>query len=166
MILNKQTKVRLAKRPLQEFLRKAQRELQIAGAEITIALVSDAEIAKWNQQYRRKKGPTDVLSFPAVAGVTHGVPDSPVSPRAARRSRLSARHAPLATPRSPLFLGDIAIAPETARRYARKNGRTLGKELRVLILHGVLHLMGYDHESDHGEMNRIEQKLRRRLGIA
>lgn len=170
MILNKQTKVRLAKRPLQEFLRKAQRELQIAGAEITIALVSDAEIAEWNQQYRRKKGPTDVLSFPAIAGATHGVPDSPrsrsFSLHAARRPALSARHAPRATRRSPLFLGDIAIAPETAQRYARKNGRTLGKELRVLILHGVLHLMGYDHESDRGEMDRVEQKLRRKLGIA
>ena len=163
MILNKQTKVRLAKRPLQEFLRKAQRELQISGAEVCIALVSDAEIAKWNQQYRGKKGPTDVLSFPAIAGATHGASASPksrsFSPRAARRSPRAARG-------SPLFLGDIAIAPETAQRYARKNGRTLGKELRVLILHGVLHLMGYDHESDHGQMNRIEQKLRRRLGIA
>jgi probable rRNA maturation factor len=63
-------------------------------------------------------------------------------------------------------LGDIAIAPETARRYAKKNGRTLQSELRVLMLHGVLHLMGYDHESDHGQMNRIEQKMRRRLGLA
>jgi len=66
----------------------------------------------------------------------------------------------------PGVLGDIAIAPETARRYARNHGRTLDNELRVLMLHGVLHLMGYDHESDHGQMNRIEQKLRRRLGIA
>jgi len=64
-------------------------------------------------------------------------------------------------------LGDIAIAPETARRYARKNGRTLDNEIRILMLHGVLHLMGYDHESksDNGQMNRIEQKLRRRLGL-
>ena len=67
---------------------------------------------------------------------------------------------------APLFLGDIAIAPETAQRYAARNGRTLGKELRVLILHGALHLMGYDHESDQGQMNRIERRLRRRLGIA
>jgi probable rRNA maturation factor len=64
------------------------------------------------------------------------------------------------------FLGDIAIAPETARRYAKKNNRSVDAELRVLMLHGVLHLMGYDHESDQGQMNRIEQKLRRRLGIA
>jgi probable rRNA maturation factor len=64
------------------------------------------------------------------------------------------------------YLGDIAIAPETARRYAKKNGRSLGDELRVLILHGVLHLLGYDHEADRGEMNHIEQKMRRRFGLA
>jgi probable rRNA maturation factor len=66
----------------------------------------------------------------------------------------------------PEILGDIAIAPETARRYAKKNGRSLQNEIRVLMLHGILHLMGYDHESDTGQMNRIERKLRRRLGIA
>ena len=63
-------------------------------------------------------------------------------------------------------MGDIAIAPATARRYAKKNGRSLNSELRVLILHGVLHLLGYDHETDHGEMDRIEQKMRRRFGLA
>jgi probable rRNA maturation factor len=163
MILNKQTKVRLATRPFEQFLHQTQRELQIAEAEITIAFVSDAEIVRWNEQYRRKKGPTDVLSFPTFAGAKE--------PGAARRngalgSRSAHSYAPLATRDSPLFLGDIAIAPETAKRYARKNGRALGKELRVLILHGVLHLMGYDHECDDGQMDRIEQKLRRRLGIA
>ena len=146
MILNKQKKVRLATRPLQEFLRKTQRELKIVNSEITIAFVSQAEMARWNEAYRKKKGPTDVLSFPATAGSSHG--------------------APLATRHWPLVLGDIAIAPETAKRYAQKNGRTLSSEIRVLMLHGVLHLMGYDHESDQGQMNRIEQKLRRRLGIA
>ena len=168
MILNKQTKVRLAKRPLQEFLRKAQRELQIADAEITVAFVSDAEIARWNEQYRHKQGPTDVLSFPAVAGAktAAGKNGAPASRRADSYAPRSTRHSPRATRHASLFFGDIAIAPETAKRYSRKNGRTLSKELRVLILHGVLHLMGYDHECDAGEMKRIEQRLRRRLGVA
>lgn len=147
MILNKQKKVRLAARPLREFLRKAQRELKITNIEITVAFVSDAEIARWNEAYRKKVGPTDVLSFPATFGLTH----KPLEGNGAR---------------SQESLGDIAIAPETARRYAKRNGRSLDAEIRVLMLHGVLHLMGYDHESDHGQMNRIEQKLRRRLGIA
>ncbi|HKF26715.1 MAG TPA: rRNA maturation RNase YbeY [Candidatus Acidoferrum sp.] len=143
MILNRQSKVRLAMRPLGMFLNQAQRELKIADSEITVALVSDAEMARWNQAYRKKKGPTDVLSFPATAG-------------AGRNRGAGAQE----------LLGDIAIAPETARRYARKHGRSLHAEIRVLMLHGVLHLMGYDHESDNGQMNRIEQRLRRRLGIA
>jgi probable rRNA maturation factor len=148
MILNKQKKVRLAARPLQEFLRKTQYELKIANSEITVAFVSDAEIARWNETYRKKKGPTDVLSFPAIAGLTYKAD-----------GKKNGAH-------SQEILGDIAIAPETAKRYAKKNGRSLGAEIRVLMLHGVLHLMGYDHENDAGQMNRIEQKLRRRLGIA
>jgi len=147
MILNKQKKVRLAIRPLGSFLRKAQCELKIDGSEITVAFVSDSEITQWNEAYRKKKGPTDVLSFPAVAGA---------SLRAAGAQGRKAGE----------ILGDIAIAPETAQRYAKKNGRSLATEIRVLMLHGVLHLMGYDHESDNGQMNRIEQRLRRRLGIA
>ena len=125
-----------------------QRELKIANSEITVAFVSDAEIARWNEIYRKKKGPTDVLSFPAIAGLSQK--------RAARAN--GAKKAEI--------LGDIAISPETAKRYAKKNGRSLQTEIRVLMLHGVLHLMGYDHENDAGQMNRIEQKLRRRLGIA
>jgi probable rRNA maturation factor len=149
MILNKQKKVRLAARPLREFLRKTQRELKIAGSEITVAFVSDAEIARWNEAYRNKKGPTDVLSFPAASGARHGSPANKMNGANTQE-----------------ILGDIAIAPEAAQRYAKKNGRSLHAEIRVLMLHGVLHLMGYDHESDNGQMNRIEQKLRRRLGIA
>jgi rRNA maturation RNase YbeY len=213
MILNKQKKVRLATRPLREFLRKTQRELKIADSEITIAFVTDAEIAYWNETYRNKKGPTDVLSFPATSGAIHApaatrsrvatkdgatstarrssAKKNAVSSAALRQSSakngsnspaipgdFATKHtaAPdppeaysysrLATHHLPLFLGDIAIAPKTAQRYAKKNGRSLQTEIRVLMLHGVLHLMGYDHESDTGQMDRIEQKLRRRLRIA
>jgi probable rRNA maturation factor len=63
-------------------------------------------------------------------------------------------------------LGDIAIAPAVAKRNAKNCGRTLPAELKILILHGVLHLLGFDHEADHGEMDRTEKKLRRRLGLA
>jgi probable rRNA maturation factor len=152
MILNRQKKVPLAEQPLTEFLDRILREVNFAKTEVSIAFVSDAEIAKWNQNYRNKKGPTDVLSFPAL------------SKRHAKRKP----NARVPAKSSGGFLGDIAIAPETAQRYARENGRTLDDEIRILMLHGVLHLMGYDHESksDYGQMNRIEQKLRRRLGLA
>jgi probable rRNA maturation factor len=59
------------------------------------------------------------------------------------------------------YLGDVVISAETARRNARRSGRSLREELRILILHGVLHLLGYNHETDRGQMNRLERKLRR-----
>jgi probable rRNA maturation factor len=150
MIVNRQRKVRVTRRPLEEFLRRIQKELKLANAEITIALVSDAEIARLNEAFRGKKGPTDVLSFPAG--------------RTKKRDKLGA---PGATGNhKEESLGDIAIAPDTARQYAQESKRTLQNELRVLMLHGVLHLLGYDHESDQGQMNRIERRLRRRLGLA
>jgi len=142
MVLNRQKRVRVALAPFEVFLRKVQAAARIPDAEVTVCFVSQGEIAHLNQTYRRKKGPTDVLSFPANR------PEPDLGGRGKR------------------FLGDIAIAPETARRYAQQNGRTLRDELRVLILHGVLHLLGHDHETDHGEMDRKEQRLRRRLGLA
>ena len=63
------------------------------------------------------------------------------------------------------YLGDVVISVETARRQARRLGHGLLRELELLLLHGVLHLMGYDHESDTGEMGRRELALRRRLGL-
>jgi probable rRNA maturation factor len=148
MILNRQRAVRLAPRPLELFLRRVQTELGFRDAGVTICLVSDAEIARMNETFRRKQGPTDVLSFPA----------------AARRRPVRLRSGRLGV-KSGEYLGDIAISPATARRYAKKYGRKLSNELRVLILHGVLHLLGYDHETDRGEMDGIEQKLRKRLGL-
>jgi len=65
----------------------------------------------------------------------------------------------------PGYLGDIAIAPAVARRNALRFGRSFDHELRILILHGILHLLGYDHESDSGQMDRRENRLRRALGL-
>ncbi len=64
------------------------------------------------------------------------------------------------------YLGDLAIAPVVARRNARRFRRTFENEMRVLILHGMLHLLGYDHETDEGQMERYEMRLRRRLKLA
>jgi probable rRNA maturation factor len=149
MIVNRQRAVRLARRPLETFLRRVERELGIRQADVTVCLVSDQEISRLNKTFRKKKGTTDVLSFPAVA-----------RQRPVRRLRGSNRD------KSGGYLGDIAISPATAKRYAKNHGRKLTEELRVLILHGVLHLLGFDHETDRGEMDRVEQKLRNRLGLA
>jgi probable rRNA maturation factor len=150
MILNQQREVRVARRSLESFLRRVKRELGLQKSDMTVCLVSDKAMARLNQNFRKKKGPTDVLSFPTVA-----------RERPARlRRKLSATNSA-----NRVYLGDIAISPATARRYAKNNGRHLASELRVLILHGVLHLLGYDHETDHGEMDEMEQKLRKRFGL-
>jgi probable rRNA maturation factor len=149
MIVNRQRAARLARPPLESFLRRVKNELGLEEAGLTVCLVSDAEIARMNETFRKKKGPTDVLSFPMMAR------------RRPARLRRGSR-----TVRAGEYLGDIAISPATAQRYAKKNGRKLSSELQVLILHGVLHLLGYDHETDRGKMDRIEQKLRKRLGLA
>ncbi len=162
MILNRQRAVRVARRPLELFLRRVKNELDLGESDVTVCLVSEAEIARMNEAFRKKKGPTDVLSFPA---------DRQHRIFASRRKRIYTEGAENSREKQELrtavtYLGDIAIAPETAGRYAKKNGRSLSKELRVLILHGVLHLLGYDHETDRGEMDRIERKLRRRFGLS
>ena len=149
MILNRQRAVRVARQPLEVFLARVREELGLGEADVTVCLVSDAEIARMNETFRKKKGPTDVLSFPSV------VRRRPVPlPRNSNKGKVAE------------YLGDIAISPATARRYAKKSGRELPSELRVLILHGVLHLLGYDHETDRGQMDRVERKLRVRLGLA
>jgi probable rRNA maturation factor len=142
MILNQQRQVRVPLPGLNEFLRRACHTLKIPPLSLTVCLVNGAKIARWNRVYRGKKGPTDVLSFGSGASVA------------------SLRRSP-----SKSYLGDIAICPVVARRNARRLARTLDSELRILILHGILHLMGYDHERDSGQMERRERRLRRQLGL-
>lgn len=149
MILNHQRRMRLALQPLSKFAERVRRELGFPEQSVTICFVSDPAIARMNRKFRDKTGPTDVLSFPA------------------RRRRVSRLHSLHDTKpwRANEYVGDIVISPETARRYARKHSRRLATELRVLILHGMIHLAGYDHEVDDGEMMRLERRLRRRLGL-
>jgi probable rRNA maturation factor len=146
-VINRQSAVRIALAPLRSFLKKVCAGLQLPPAEVTVCFITDAAIARLNEKFRRKRGPTDVLSFP-----THR-----------QRSHKHGKMPPKQTPRA---LGDIAISPATARRNAAKYGRTLPAELRILMLHGVLHLLGYDHETDHGQMTRLENRLRRRFGLS
>jgi len=134
-------------------LLRVRRELDLKQAQVTVCLVSDAEIAGMNQSFRKKRGPTDVLSFPAV---------KLRKPTQSRRPTAAA----VSLDSDATSLGDIAIAPAVAKRNAKNYGRTLPAELKILILHGVLHLLGFDHEADRGEMDRTEKKLRRRLGLA
>jgi probable rRNA maturation factor len=139
MIVNRQRRVLIAVQPLHDFYERARRELRFSPESITVQLISDAAMARLNRTYRNKEGPTDVLSFPASRGKSRHIAE---------------------------YVGDIAISPETARRNARRFSRSLAVEMRILILHGMIHLAGFDHENDHGEMDRLERRLRRRLGVA
>jgi probable rRNA maturation factor len=139
MIVNRQRRVPIAVHPLQQFYERVRRELGFAPESVTIQLISDETMAQLNENYRKKHGPTDVLSFRANGGSQAKGSD---------------------------YIGDIAISAETARRNARRFSRSLPLEMRILILHGMIHLAGFDHESDHGEMDRLERRLRKRLGVA
>jgi len=106
-----------------------------AAGSVTIALVSDERMRVLNGRHRGVDEATDVLSFPSGA---------------LRRARQ---------------LGDIAIATGLARRQASRLGHAYQDELKILALHGLLHLVGYDHETDQGRMARLERRLRRKGGL-
>jgi probable rRNA maturation factor len=109
-----------------------------AAGQVSIALVSDARVRQLNRRYRRRDRRTDVLSFPADREVP-----------------------------GPRILGDIVISTGVARRQALAAGHSFAAELRVLALHGLLHLLGYDHHApaDRGRMARAESRLRRKGGL-
>jgi probable rRNA maturation factor len=146
MIVNLQRRVPISVSSLRKFCERARRELGFPKHSVTINLITDRKIASLNETYRQKRGPTDVLSFPAHGPGENGV-------QAPKNDEANG------------YIGDIAISPETARRNARRFSRTLPEEMRILILHGMIHLAGYDHETDHGEMDRLERRLRKRLGV-
>jgi probable rRNA maturation factor len=153
MIVNRQRRVRIPVQDLNRFLAAVQKRLRVPTGALTVALVSDLEMKRWNRAYRGKNRPTDVLSFSL-----ENAPRTATKP--AQHSSSSNR-----AKAKELYLGDIAIAPAVAQKNARRFGRTFVAEMRILILHGILHLMGYDHETDQGQMDRREGLLRRDLGL-
>lgn len=116
--------------------------LRLTDVELSIALVSDAVIRELNRDYRRKDKPTDVLAFPM-------------------------NEVPAGAPVSGL-LGDVILSIETARRQAEANSRPLLAELTMLLAHGLLHLLGYDHQTDaeEREMTALTRELERAAGDA
>lgn len=102
---------------------------------VSVLLTSNRVMRRLNLRFRAKNKPTDVLSFPAVDAV------------------------------AAKFAGDLAISVDIASANAAELGHSLEDEIRVLILHGLLHLAGYDHEVDTGQMARKESRLRAELGL-
>ena len=138
-VVNRQRKVPVDCDRWQAFVESALKVVPAEGAGATVAFVSDRAMRELNRMWRHKEGTTDVLSFPSAQDEFE------------RAEGLS--------------LGDVVISVEQAMGQAREHGLEFEAEVSQLILHGLLHLCGYDHETDDGEMNRLELRLRRRLGI-
>ena len=146
MILNRQKSVAVDLASARAFARRLHRALRLGKREFNVGIVDDREIRRLNFTFRGKPGATDVLSFPWSEGDVSGA-------RSARGREFKN------------FLGDVVISAPTARRNARAAGHSTRIEIDRLILHGVLHLLGYDHEVDQGEMASLELSLCQRMGI-
>lgn len=112
-----------------------------ASTKATIAFVGEQVIRRLNRDFRGKDVVTDVLSFPNEHDADELVPSAAD------------------------YLGDVVICVAQAERQAAENDLSFDEEIAQLILHGLIHLCGYDHATDSGEMNRFELRLRRRLGV-
>ncbi len=138
-VVDRQRKVRIDCAHWQEYTARALKIVPANDVGVTVAFVSDRLMRELNRRWRGKRGTTDVLSFPAGQDEFE---------RAAGTT-----------------LGDVVISVERAAKQAAEHGLSFEDEVKQLILHGMLHLCGYDHERDDGEMNALELRLRRRLGI-
>jgi probable rRNA maturation factor len=138
-IVNRQRKTPIDSERWRAFTARALKVVPANGAGVTVAFVSDRAMRELNRRWRGKTGTTDVLSFPSGQDEFEKA--------------------------EGLSLGDVVISAEQAARQADEHGLDFDGEVAQLILHGLLHLCGYDHERDGGEMNALELKLRRRLGI-
>jgi probable rRNA maturation factor len=138
-VVNRQRKMEIDCERWQRFAQKAVTVSPAGEAGVTIAFVSDRTMAELNRRWRGKRGTTDVLSFPNQEESFEKLDDRQ--------------------------LGDIVISIEQAARQAKENKLDLHNEIAQLILHGLLHLCGYDHSTDGGEMDRLELRLRHKLGI-
>ena len=138
-IVNRQRSQKITAKQWREFAEQALQAIESKKPDATIVFVGDAGIRKLNRQFRGKDYATDVLSFPGKA-----------EPFEVEQQK---------------HLGEVVISVQRAAAQARSNGLRFSDEVKQLILHGLLHLCGYDHETDKGQMNRLELRLRKKLGI-
>jgi probable rRNA maturation factor len=155
VITNLQTKVTVRAARARAFVHRLSAELRLKRRWFNVCFVDDSDIRQLNEEFRGKRKPTDVLSFPWQE---RGLSRSRAASQ--RRGQEDGSGDEFAG-----FLGDIVISTETARRNAGVAGHSTWNEIRLLILHGTLHLLGHDHATDQGEMTALELSLRVRLGI-
>lgn len=165
MVLSRQKQVFLKLSAMRAFARRLRAAMRLGKRDFNVCFVGDREIERLNATFRGKPRPTDVLAFP-----WQKVEKGSAFPRVLRGRRYG--HGAdewtgyrLAQAEFGNFLGDVVISAETARRNARAEQHSTQNEVRWLMLHGLLHLLGCDHETDNGEMSALEHSLRARLGI-
>lgn len=134
--------LRIPRRPVRALAAQL-KEAVAGGAGFSCLIARDEELRRLNREFRGMDQSTDVLSFPVAAGPRRKQPGTG----------------------GPAYLGDIAISANRAAEQARELGHPVEQEIGILMLHGVLHLMGMDHEKDRGRMRRTERKWRERLGL-
>lgn len=139
-VVNKQRLHKLMRKPITQLGQAVLARIDRGACSATITFIRDREMQRLNWDYREIDKPTDVLAFAYHERMSDNEPDH-----------------------SPDFLGDVVISVETAARYAREQGIAFVTEINWLVIHGLLHLAGYDHETDHGEMRRLERRLRKEL---
>lgn len=137
-IINRQRRYKLTPAVLRQFAYLVLTSMELAPTQVSLVFVGNLRMRQLNRDYRGIDKPTDVLSFSYNDGVD-------------------------LDPEGCHYLGDVVISPQTAAKYAEELGLTFDLEIKHLILHGILHLCGYDHETDNGEMVQLEQRLRERL---
>ena len=142
-VLNRQRLHSIDRKAAAKLSRAVLDQIERQDATLTISFIRDPEMRRLNRDFRQIDKPTDVLSF-----AYHEAPEE-FETEFDEETRS--------------HLGDVVISVETAERYASELGLTFDQEIEHLIIHGTLHLAGYDHETDNGEMNRLERKLRKQL---
>src|SRR5688572_11819379 len=152
-VINLQRKIKLETGLFRKYVTKLSSSVEEAdGKPFSVAFVSDKRMTELNKLFRGKDSTTDVLSFPHLPDEFAQSTAFGGRPEQAEACTLNEN-----------FLGDIVISAEQAARQAKENKLSLDNEIEQLILHGLLHLCGYDHETDGGHMNRRELELRKRL---
>ena len=136
---NRQDNHRISKKKIRQTAIAILNALDYPDAELSILVVDDQQIAQFNRDYLNRKGPTNVIAFPMRAG---------------RFSEIT-----------PSLLGDVVISTDTAHREGQSAGFSMQDRLDQLLIHGILHLCGYDHENTKTEARRMEKKTEELLTI-
>jgi len=136
---NRHKKIKVGKKKVKETAGAILAGMGCGSVELSILFMDDEDIRELNREYRKKDRPTDVLSFPMREGEFGDL--------------------------NPDLLGDVVISLDTAKRQAEERGETLEEEINLLLIHGILHLLGFDHEKNAAEARRMQAKEKGLAGL-